>query len=169
MWRRSCWCPRAGWLLLEHAQHLREAFSNTATVLSHPSHSSWGAESQGEQCSWPPSPWQNSGGIWEHACLWLSVMSENESVAQSQNAPAADGDTANASRLKPKGLCLSVEHHYLCCSITEAWQMPLSPPSPNGNVQQLSLSCLSPRNSVQKLMAQHIPYSCVASSPDLLC
>lgn len=72
-------------------------------------------------------------------------------------------DTVRTSRVKPKGpVGRSVEHHYLCCNITEAWQMPLSAPSPNGNIQQLSPYCLSPIKSMQKLMAWDISYSCVA-------
>lgn len=71
------------------------------------------------------------------------------------------------------GLCLRgegtspltpVEHHYLCCNITEAWQMPLSALSPSRNTQQVSSSHLSPKKSAQKLVTQDIRYSCVASS-----
>lgn len=58
---------------------------------------------------------------------------------------------------------VSVEHHCLYCNITEARQVPLSAPSPNGNIQQLSYSSLSPRKSVQKLMVWDVSYSGVAS------
>lgn len=58
---------------------------------------------------------------------------------------------------------LSVEHHCLYCNITEAWQVPLSGPSPNENIQQLSYSSLSPRKSMQKLMVWDVSYSGVAS------
>lgn len=58
---------------------------------------------------------------------------------------------------------LSVEHHCLYCSITEAWQVPLSAPSSNANIQQLSYSSLSPRKSVQKLMVWEVLCSGVAS------
>lgn len=58
---------------------------------------------------------------------------------------------------------ISVEHHWLYCNITEAWQVPLSAPSPNGNIQQLSYSSPSPRKSVQKLTVWDISCSGEAS------
>lgn len=57
-----------------------------------------------------------------------------------------------------------MEHQYLCCNITEAWQLPLSALSPGEHTQQVSSSRLSPRQSAQKLVTQDIRYSCVASS-----
>lgn len=83
-------------------------------------------------------------------------------MAKKQNALITDRDTGRTSRVKHKA-GLSVEHHCLYYNITEAWQMPLSAPSPNGNIQQLSYSSLSPRKSVQKLMVWDVSYSGVAS------
>lgn len=106
----------------------------------------------------PPSLQQNLGGIWEHTCSWLLLMSVECEGGQETKCPCCrQGYWKDFKGQKRPGL--SVEHHCLYCNITEAWQVPLSAPSPNGNIQQLLYSSLSPRKSVQKLMVWDVSYS----------
>lgn len=62
--------PPAGWLPLEHTQPLEEEFSN----MAQPAHSQVTAPGVTGRAS-PPTLQQNLGGIWEHACSWLLMMS----------------------------------------------------------------------------------------------
>ena len=163
--------PHAGWLPLEHAQPFGEVFSN-AVQPAHTQATAPGVPGQGESNALclPSLPAAELG--WHLGPCLLMVTSD---VCGVRVWPRVKMPLLQMGKLQglhgsnAKAWFVSLEHHYLCCNITEAWQMPLSAPSPNGNIEQLSSSCLSPRKSVQKLMAQDISYSCVASSPELLC
>lgn len=165
--------PRAGWLLLEHAQLLGEAFSNVVQP-THTQATAPGVLSHGESdaFSFPSLPAAELG--WHLGTRLLIVTSDTcgARVWSRVKMPLLQKRILKDFKGQTQRLGLSLcgaSLRVLCCNITEAWQMPLSAPSPNGNIQQLSSSCLSPGKSVQKLMAQDISYSCVAPSLELLC
>lgn len=139
--------PRAGWLPLGHAQPLREAFSNTAQ----PAHSQATAPRITGTAS-PPTLQQNLGTrllmVTNDVCgvrVWPRVKMPLLRMGILPGLQASN----------PRAQFVSLWSITTCvCNITEAWQMPLS--AGNGNLQQLSSSCLSPRKFVQKLMAWDI-------------
>lgn len=165
--------PRAGWLLLEHAQPLGEAFSNVVQP-THTQATAPGVLSHGESdgLSFPSLPAAELGWHLGTCLLIVIVTSAEREYGLESKCPCCRRGYCKDFKGQTQRLGLSLcgaSLPVLCCNITEAWQMPLSAPSPNGNIQQLSSSCLSPGKSVQKLMAQDISYSCVAPSPELLC
>lgn len=113
--------------------------------------------------AFPLSLQQNLGGIWEHTCSWLLLTSVECESRQGTKCPWLQTGILEGLQGSNKRPGLSVEHHCLYCNITEAWQVPLSASSLNGNTEQLSYSSLSPRKSVQKLMVWDVSYSGVAS------
>lgn len=117
----------------------------------------------------PPSLQQNLGGIWEAHLLLVTTDVCGVRVWPRDKMPLLQTGILEGLQGSNKRPGLSVEHHCLHRNITEAWQGPLSGPSPNGNIQQLSYSSLSPR----KICAEVDGLGCIilwcGITPELFC